>query len=152
MADGSLKSMMSDWLEVVPEKLSPRWYFFYYLLTLWSFSPLAITYIVLLNEGEGFTKFGTPLLFLGLYCSIALHIWLELKVFLRWARFCKLATLPFAISIWLFFEITDKIGTFLGWFLVLLSKSIGLLLLIAVIIFVIVGIFGILLFGFNQVF
>ena len=62
MADGSLKSMMSDWLEVVPEKLSPRWYFFYYLLTLWSFSPLAITYIVLLNEGEGFTKFGTPLL------------------------------------------------------------------------------------------
>ena len=110
------------------------WIFFFFVIPLW---------------GKGYVNVHQfEVLAVVFYKSLYFHAILPSGIFHKWDRFAMIVTFPLASVVY----VIGQSFLLVGMIITSLAAGAAGLLIVAVVIFIIVGLFGILLFGVRQVF
>lgn len=149
-----LRNFTSKWLHVAEastDRITVFWHIFW---TIVAYAPFVTIFSVCAMrwlEGQ-FNEHQIVLIAIFLYVSLIFQAKLNFGIFPKFDYMVKVITLPIAILATVLFKLYEFISNALTEFFEILLQFIGEVIAFVLIIFVFLGIFGILLFGLRQIF
>ena len=150
----TLKDLNSEWFDEEVEVLDTKGKIFALLWLIFSYLPLLLIFSLtapMWLNGD-FNVFQLLVLVVLLLFSFYLQSQLNYGIFPKWDYCAKLVTFPFFVVFRIFGFCIGRVWVVLEIVVLSIVSFVLQLGLIALVIFICVGIFGVLLFGFRQVF
>jgi hypothetical protein len=149
-----LRNFTSKWLHVAEASTDRTTVFWHIFWTIVVYAPFMVVFFMcatLWLEGR-FNEGHIVLITIFLYISLFLQAKLNFGIFKKFDYIVKVATLPIAILATVLFKLYGFIENSLTTFFEILFRFIGVIIVLFLIVFVFLGLFGILLFGLRQIF
>ena len=150
----TLKSLSNEWFDEEVEVLDAKGKAFAILWLLFSYLPFVIifSFTATIWVDGYFNIFQLLVLAVLLLFSFYLQSQLNYGIFPKWDYCAKLFTFPFFVVLRVLGYCIGRVWAVLQIAIISLVSLALQLGLIAIVIFIVIGIFGVLLFGFRQVF